>query len=74
MQTCIEKVRKQLSPPIPGASQKKLSNRVIKTKKSNLYYANFHMECYYFCQQYKDHFKIIGTKGHKRVLFAALFF
>ncbi len=31
------------------------------------------MECYYFCQQYKDHFEIVGVKSHKRVHFAAFF-
>ncbi len=31
------------------------------------------MECYYFCQQFEDHFDIAAAKGHKRVLFAAFF-
>ncbi len=31
------------------------------------------MECYYFCQQCEDHFKVAGSLGHKRVPFAAGF-
>ncbi len=31
------------------------------------------MECYYFCQQCEDHFKVAGLLGHKCVLFAAGF-
>lgn len=31
------------------------------------------MDCYYFCQQCKDHFKTNGATGSNRTLFAMLF-
>ena len=48
-------------------------NKGLKAWNPNFYYKSSHMECYYFCQQYKDHFDTAGAMGHKRVLFTALF-
>ncbi len=50
-----------------------VSDRPLKTRNPDFYYGNTHMECYHFCQQYEDHFKTAGAKGHKRVSFAACF-
>ena len=49
------------------------SDRSLKARSPDLYYCNLHIECYYFCQQYKDHFKSAGAKSHKRIPFAATF-
>ena len=45
----------------------------LKAWFPDLYYGNFHLDCYCFCQQYKDYFKIVGANGLNRVFFAALF-
>ena len=55
------------------AAKKEASDRPLKARNSNLYYENSYMECYYFCQQCEDHFEMAGTKGHRRVPFAASF-
>ena len=46
----------------------------LKAKVSEVYFAKLHMDCYYFCQQYKDHFKTASATRSNRTLFAALFF
>lgn len=33
-----------------------------------------HIDCYYFCQQSKDHFKTLGAIGINDTFFAATFF
>ena len=48
-------------------------NRAFKARNPDLYYGSLHMECYYFCWQYEDHFNTAWATGHKRVPFAALF-
>ncbi len=49
------------------------TDRSLKPQNPDLYYGNLHMECYYFNQQYKDHFEVAGSLGHKRVPFATGF-
>ena len=39
----------------------------------DLYYSSSHMDCYQFCQQYKNYFKTAGAKKPYRIQFAALF-
>ena len=52
-----------------------LSNDVcekpLKAKSPDVYRGKFQMECYNFCQQYKDHFATAGAKGSNRIPFAA---
>ncbi len=57
----------------PDVEARNDTDRPLKSRNRNLYYGNLHIECYYFCQQCKDHFKVAGSLGHKRVLFAARF-
>ena len=45
----------------------------LKARFTDLYYGNFHMDCYWFCQQCEDHFETAGAKESNRILFAALF-
>ena len=45
----------------------------LKARKPDLYYGCSHMECYHFCRQCEDYFETAGTKGYKRVPFAASF-
>lgn len=47
--------------------------RPLKARFSNLYYGNLHLNCYRFCQQYKDHFKTARANGPNQIFFAALF-
>ena len=49
------------------------TDRPLKPQNPNLYYSNLLMECYYFCQQCKDHFEVAGSLGHKRISFGAEF-
>ena len=72
MQTYMETVRNPALAP-PAEPREEASDRPLKARNPDLYYGNSHMECYYFRQQYEDHFETAGAKGHKRVPFAASF-
>lgn len=52
---------------------KKASNRRFKAENFQLYFRNLYMKCFYFCQQYKDHFETAKEKGYKPIFFAILF-
>ncbi len=75
MRTCIERVRDQApaAPVAPAAEARDDTNRPLKPQNPDLYYGNLHMECYYFCQQCEDHFKVARSLGLKRVSFATGF-
>ncbi len=75
MRTCIEKVRDQAlaAPAASVAEARENTDKPLKPRNPDLYYNNSHIECYYFCQQCEDHFKIAGLLGHKRVPFTAGF-
>ncbi len=77
MQAYLED-RQNLAPasapaPPPADAWEETSDRLLKARNSDLYYSNSHMECYYFCQEWKDYFDTAGAKSHKRVSFAASF-
>ncbi len=78
MWTYIEKVRDQASaapavPTTPATEAKDDINRPLKPRNLNLYYSYLHMECYYFCQQCKDHFEVASLLGHKCISFITAF-
>ena len=45
----------------------------LKAQFPNLYYRNSHLNCYCFCLQCEDYFKIAEANRPNRVSFAALF-
>ena len=45
----------------------------LKARSLDVYRDKFHMECYNFCQQCKDHFATAGVKGPNRIFFATSF-
>ena len=45
----------------------------LKAKTLKTYGGKFHMECYHFCQQCEDYFKISSAIGTNCTLFVALF-
>ena len=45
----------------------------LKAKVPEVYYGKSHMDCYHFCQQCEDHFKIAGATGNNRTPFAVFF-
>ena len=45
----------------------------LKVKIQNIYFGKSNMDCYYFCQQYKDYFEISGATGINCTLFATIF-
>ena len=47
--------------------------RFFKAKIPEVYYNKLHMDCYHFCQQYKDYFETAGATGSNRTPFAAFF-
>ncbi len=59
--------------PTPEVDARDNTDRPLKPRNPDLYYKYWHMDCYYFCQQYEDHFEVVGSLGHKRVLFAVGF-
>ncbi len=75
MQACIKKIRDQASvaPAALATEARDDTDRPFKTRNLDLYYGHSHIECYYFCQQYEDHFEVTGSLGHKRIPFAAGF-
>ncbi len=77
MQFYLEDRRNPAPAPAPAPpsadAREKISDRPLKAKNPGLYYCNLHMECYYCCQQFEEHFDTVGRKGHKRVPFAAFF-
>ncbi len=75
MWTCIKKVWDQAPAALVASAAEARDNtdRPLKPRNPVLYYDNLHMEWYYFCQQYEDHFEVVESLGHKRVLFAIRF-
>ena len=77
MQAYLEERRNPASAPAlappPADLREETSDRPLKASNPELYYGNWHMEGYYFCQQFEDHFDTAGEEGYKRVLFAAFF-
>ena len=47
--------------------------RLFKAWLLDLYYRNSHIECYWFFQQWEDHFNTVRAKGSKQISFAASF-
>ncbi len=75
MQNCIKIVWDQVPAALAAsaAEAKDNTHRPLKPQNLDLYYSHLHIECYNFCQQYKNHFEIAGLLGHKRILFATGF-
>ncbi len=75
MQSFIEKTQAPAAPAAlaPDVEARDETDRPLKSRNPNLYYDNLHMECYYFYQQCEDYFKVAGSLGYKRILFAAGF-
>ena len=68
-------IKAYLGAQVPGRTELDPEPReqLLKTRFSDLYYGNLHMDCYRFCQQREDHFETPGAKGPNRILFAASF-
>ena len=45
----------------------------LKVQFPDLYYGKSHIECYYFCQECKDHFDTAGATGSNHTPFATFF-
>ena len=46
--------------------------QLFKTRFPDLYYNNLYIDCYQFCQPYKDNFETNGAKKLRKILFVAL--
>ena len=55
------------------ASRLELQKRPLKIKTLEIYSKKSHIDCYYFYQQYKNHFETSGTIEMNRTLFTALY-
>ena len=53
--------------------QLELRERPLKARTPETNTGKFHMDCYYFCQQYEDYFETSGATGINRTPFAATF-
>ena len=49
------------------------SKQPLKTRFPDFYYRNPHIDCYQFCQQFKDYFETAKAKGPNKILFEASF-
>ena len=47
--------------------------KLLKARSPDVYCGKSHIECYNFCQQYKDHFATARAKSPNRISFAAFF-
>ena len=59
--------------PPPAPIQAKLWEQLLKARFPDLYYGNFHLDCYRFCQQCEDHFDTTEANGPNHISFAAFF-
>ena len=53
--------------------QTKPQKQLLKAKSSKIYSGKSYMDCYHFCQQYEDYFKISGVTKMNCTPFIALF-
>lgn len=56
-----------------GANQKP-QEKPLKAKNPDIYFGKSHMDCYNFCQKWKDHFATARATGSNCIPFAATFF
>ncbi len=75
MQIFMEKTQAPAVPtaPAPDVEVRDNTDRPQKSRNPDLYYVNSHIQCYYFYQQYKDHFEVAGSLSHKCESFTAGF-
>ncbi len=73
IQICIERVKDWDQIASSAKAKEKALDRSLKPQNLDIYYGYLHIKCYYFCQQYKDHFEVVGSFGHKCILFATGF-
>ncbi len=77
MQTGIEMIKTEATaaPATPASDIETRDNtdKPLKPQNPDLYYGNLHIECYYFYQQCKDFFQVVGWLGHKCIRFTARF-
>ncbi len=69
----MERAQVPAVPAAPVAEARDDIDRPLKLRNPNPYYGHLYIKCYYFCQQCEDHFEVVGSLGHKRVLFTAVF-
>ncbi len=70
----MERAQAPAFPAVPDIEAKDNPEGLLKSQNpDDLYYSNLHMECYYFYQQCKDHFKFARSLGHKQIPFAIRF-
>ena len=55
-------------------AQPKPWEKSLKSCFPDFYWDNLHHDYYCFCQQYKDHFKIVGANGSNYIPFTAFLF
>ena len=48
-------------------------DRPLIPQNVDRYYSHLYIKCYYFCQQYENHFEVARSLGHKRIPFAVEF-
>lgn len=71
--TCSDRVQDQAAAAPAVKARKKTSDKLFKASNPDLYYDPLHIECYYFCEQYKDNFETTGAKGYKHIRLTAFF-
>lgn len=57
MQTCIKKVKNKAPSLIKVEVRKNFLDRFLQVKNSKLYFGNFYIKLYYFCQQLQKLFQ-----------------
>ena len=73
MKAYLENQNQNQAPP-PAPIQAELREQLLKVRFTNVYYGNFHLDCYRFCQQYEDHFDTAGASAPNRIPFTTSFF
>lgn len=62
-----------MTAPAAPADAKINYDRFVKPWNPKIYYGNLHIECYYFCQQCKEFFKMTRSLSYKCIAFAVGF-
>ena len=71
MQAYIEDRRPPISAQAPALVEPK--EQSVKARFLDLYFGKSHLDCYWFCQQYQDHFDTARANRDNRTPFATFF-
>ena len=76
MQTYMDTVKNQAQAPVQAPTPPvsvESKEQPLKARFPDLYFGKLYLDCYWFCQQFEDHFDTARANGKNRTPFAASF-